>query len=111
MKITKMWQVLQKAKWFLAKDSNEATRNAKELMICFCISFVNCNDEIKQCTKSYIHKLLGSSYGLGGWISKNYPELAQETLKDCMQNHSRKLQETRLAWINWMISDLKSKNL
>ena len=54
----------------------------------------------------YIDKLLEGHGNLGSWLLKYHPHLAQNGIFNTV-----KLQATRLAWMDWMIADLKSKGL
>ena len=54
----------------------------------------------------YIVKLLEGHGNLGSWLLKYHPHLAQNGIFNTV-----KLQATRLAWMDWMIADLKSKGL
>ena len=112
-----MSQVLEATKKYLYNGYEPLYSNCS-LYICYAIEGVRVMDVgvtpnsslLLQLRKEdlyrYIFKLLEGYGSLGSWLFKYHPHLAQNGTLNRV-----KLQATRLAWMNWMIADLKSKGL
>ena len=112
-----MSQVLEAAKKYLYNGYEPLYGNCS-LYICYAVEGVRVMDVgvtpnsslLLQLRKEdlyrYIDKLLEGHGNLGSWLLKYHPNLAQNGLFNTV-----KLQATRLAWMDWMIADLKSKGL
>lgn len=112
-----MSQVLESAKKYLYNGYKPLYGNCS-LYICYAVEGVQVMDVgvtpnfsiLLQLRKEdlyhYINKLLEGHGNLGSWLLKYHPHLAQNGIFNTV-----KLQATRLAWMDQMIADLKSKGL
>lgn len=108
-----------------AKEYLHPTRHGESYSyVCHCVSTANnhlilCNKyDNLSCQDSanylydYIDGLLQGWGTLHGWLTaQNIPNFPNGITMHAHLDYQKKLQETRHAWVDWMIKDLKSQGL
>lgn len=113
-------ELLKEAKKYLSYTHS----SENDSYVCFCVSIAvdeilgYTNNYNKSCQEAsdYLHRyitgLLQGWRSLAGWLSyQDIPDFPDSTT---LYEHlvcQRKLQETRHAWVDWMIKDLESQGL
>lgn len=108
-----------------AKEYLHPTRcNENHSYVCNCVSTaknqpiiynkydsLSCQDSAN-CLYDYIDGLLQGWNTLHGWlIGQNIPNFPSNVAMYAHLDYQKKLQETRHAWVDWMIKDLESQGL
>lgn len=113
-------ELLKKAKGYLSNSYSGENYS----YVCPCVSSAKNNLIIYEnyssssCQRSadfifsYIDNLLEDCNSLELWLSiQNIPDFPRLTSLYTHLDHQKKLQETRHAWVDWMIKDLESQGL
>jgi hypothetical protein len=91
----------------ILRQARELIESGEENFVCLAIEYaakrlerISAGAELV----AWVESMLGDSGTLSGWIRSNRPELWFSATCD---ERIRLLRVTRLAWIDWMISELE----